>query len=96
MPSYREDGEFGEQLMALLPHYSENKTNVLRAAVALLYWMHTDEKIGALLLDLDLERRDVLTVAVAELWQREIGEPDRDVLAELDELKRRLDELSAA
>lgn len=54
----------------------------------------TRQQIKALILDLDLDAREVVIRAVAELWQREIGEPDRDVFAELDELKRRLDKLA--
>jgi hypothetical protein len=37
--------------------------------------------------------RSVIIRAVAELWRREIGEADRDVLAELDEMKGRLSAL---
>lgn len=47
----------------------------------------TREQIQALILDLDLDARDVVILAVAQLWQREIGEPERDVLAELDAIK---------
>lgn len=47
----------------------------------------TRAQIAALILDLDLDARDVVILAVAQLWQREIGEPDRDVYAELDELE---------
>lgn len=56
----------------------------------------TREQIKALILDLDLDARDVIILAVAQLWQREIGEPERDVLAELDELKWRVDNLAGA
>lgn len=52
----------------------------------------TRQQIKDLILDLDLDAREVIIRAVAELWQREIGEPDRDVLAELDEVRRRLDQ----
>lgn len=90
MPSYREDGEFGKDLAELLPRY-KNKTDVLQSAVDLLHWMEFSNEVTALALDLDLSHRDVLILAVAQLWQREIGEPDRDVLGELDEVKARLD-----
>lgn len=50
----------------------------------------TRQQIQALILDLDLDAREVVIVAIQQLWQREIGEPERDVLAELDELKTRL------
>lgn len=56
----------------------------------------TRKQIQALILDLDVNARSVIIRAVAELWQREVGEPVRDVYAELDELKKRLDTLDAA
>ena len=56
----------------------------------------TSQQIQGLILDLDVDAREVVIRAVVELWQREMGKPDRDVFAELDELKRRLDELYAA
>lgn len=56
----------------------------------------TRKQIQALILDLDVNARSVIIRAVAELWQREVGEPARDVYAELDELKKRLDTLNAA
>jgi hypothetical protein len=52
----------------------------------------TKEQIKALALDLDLDAREVVIRAVTELWQREIGEGDRDILGELDEIKQRLDQ----
>ena len=58
--------------------------------------LHTRQQIAALMSDLDQDARSVIIIAVAQLWQREIGEPDRNLAAELDELKRRMDELSAA
>lgn len=51
----------------------------------------TKEQIKGLMLDLDMDARDVIICAVSELWQREIGEPDRDLATEVDEIKRRLD-----
>lgn len=50
----------------------------------------TREQIVGLILDLDLDAREVVIRAVAELWQREIGEGDRDLAGEIDEIKRRL------
>ena len=47
----------------------------------------TKEQIKALILDLDMDATQVVELAIAQLWQREIGEPDRDFGAELDELK---------
>lgn len=52
----------------------------------------TKQQIAALMSDLDTDARSVIIMAVAQLWQREIGEGDRDILAELDEVKRRLDQ----
>ena len=51
----------------------------------------TRQQIKALILDLDMDAREVVIRAVAELWQREIGTPDRDLAAEIDELRARLD-----
>lgn len=51
----------------------------------------TRQQIQALILDLDLDARNVVIRAVAELWQREIGEAPRDLAAEIDELRARLD-----
>lgn len=53
----------------------------------------TRQQIQALILDLDLDAREVVIVAVAQLWQREVGEPDRDLTAEIDELRARIDAL---
>lgn len=47
----------------------------------------TRQQIKDLLLDLDLDAREVVIRAVAELWQREVGEPPRDLAAEIDEIK---------
>jgi len=55
----------------------------------------TRQQIRGLMSDLACDAREVIIRAVAELWQREIGEPDRDVLAELDELKQRIAALEA-
>lgn len=49
----------------------------------------TKRQIAALMDDLDTDARSVIIMAVAQLWAREIGEPD--VFAELDAVKRRLD-----
>lgn len=50
----------------------------------------TRQQITALMLDLSMDAREVIIRAVAELWQREIGAPDRDLAQELDEIKQRL------
>lgn len=50
----------------------------------------TKQQIKALILDLDLDAREVIIRAVTELHQHELGQPDRDVFAELDDLKRRI------
>lgn len=52
--------------------------------------LHTREQIKALMLDLDLDARSVIINAVAELWQREIGTPERDIYAELDRINAKL------
>lgn len=54
----------------------------------------TRQQIKALILDLDMDARNVVIRAIAELWQREIGTPDRDLAAELDDLRARLDALN--
>lgn len=54
----------------------------------------TRKQIQALILDLDMDARGVVITAIAQLWQREIGEPDRDFGAEIDELRARLDALA--
>lgn len=41
-----------------------------------------------------MDARNVVIRAIAELWQREIGTPDRDLAAELDDLRARLDALN--
>lgn len=51
----------------------------------------TRQQIKGLILDLDLDAREVIIRAVAELWQRELGEVDRDLAREMDEIKQRLD-----
>lgn len=50
----------------------------------------TRQQIKSLMADLDQDARSVIVIAVAELYGREV-ENERDVFAELDELKRRLD-----
>lgn len=55
----------------------------------------TREQIAALMSDLNTDARSIIIMAVAQLWQREIGEPDRDVLAELDELRSRISKLES-
>jgi hypothetical protein len=53
----------------------------------------TREQIRGLMLDLDIDAREVVIRAIAELWQREIGESDRDLAAEINDLRARLDAL---
>ena len=53
----------------------------------------TRQQIKGLILDLDMDARNVIITAIAQLWQREIGEPERDLAAEIDELRARLDAL---
>ena len=56
----------------------------------------TRQQIKALILDLDMDAKSVIIMAVAQLWQREIGTPDRDLAGELDDLRARLDALNHA
>ena len=56
----------------------------------------TRQQIKALILDLDMDARSVVITAIAQLWQREIGEPDRDFGAEIDDLRARLDALTGS
>lgn len=51
---------------------------------------HTRQQIQALMLDLDLDAKEVVERAIAELWQRELGEPGRDLAAEIDAIKAKL------
>lgn len=46
----------------------------------------TREQIAALMDDLDTSARDVVIQAVAQLHQRELGQPDRDLAADVDNL----------
>lgn len=55
----------------------------------------TREEILGLILDLDMDATDIIVRAVHELWQREIGEPERDLVTELDELRQRVARLEA-
>lgn len=56
----------------------------------------TKEQIKALMLDLDMDAKSVIEMAVATLHARELGEEARDWLEELDELKQRVAALEAA
>lgn len=56
----------------------------------------TKEQIKALMLDLDMDAKSVIEMAVATLHARELGETSRDWLEELDELKQRVAALEAA
>lgn len=78
-------------MLDLLPHYN-SRTDAISTAVHLLFRLRKMEHMQALILDLDLPLEEVVYRAILELWQREIGEPDRDLAAELDEVKHRLDE----
>lgn len=44
----------------------------------------TREYIQALILDLDMDATQVVELAIAQLWQREIEGDDRDWIADLD------------
>lgn len=66
-------------------------TKAPRFALPLL----TRQQIAGLMSDLDQDARSVVIIAIAELWQREIGEPDRDLAAEIDELKVKVQEIVA-
>jgi hypothetical protein len=50
----------------------------------------TKQQIQALILDLDLDARNVIIRAVAELWQRECGTPERDIVADVDRILAKL------
>ncbi len=50
----------------------------------------TRQQLAALAHDLNMDTRDVLIMSVAQLYQRELGTPERDVFAELDAIKVRL------
>lgn len=67
------------------------KFNVSAARSTFQLPPRTRQQIKGLILDLDLDAREVIIRAVAELWQREIGGADRDLAMEVDEIKRRLD-----
>lgn len=54
------------------------------------FHQRTRDQIKALMLDLDVSATDVVERAVDELWQREMGPTERDVLAELDALQQRV------
>ena len=52
--------------------------------------LRTREQIAALMRDLDQDARSVIIIAIDELWRRECGTPERDVFAELDELREKV------
>jgi hypothetical protein len=52
--------------------------------------LQTREQIKALMMDLDQDARSIVIIAVQQLWQREIGMPERDIYAELDAIKVKL------
>lgn len=55
----------------------------------------TRQQIKGLMSDLDTDARSVIIMAVAQLWHREIGEPPRDLAAEIDQIKQKLGMLCA-
>lgn len=56
----------------------------------------TRQEIQALMLDLDCHAIDVVILAIAQLWQREVGAADRNLAGEVDALAERLAHLEAA
>ena len=56
----------------------------------------TQAQLRALSLDLDMDTRDVLMMAVSAFHARELGETSRDWLEELDDVRRRVAALEAA
>lgn len=64
--------------------------NVGAARSTFMLAPHVREKIVALMLDLDETATGVIERAILQLWQREMGEPGRDALAEIDEIKRHI------
>jgi len=82
------------KLARLAQNFGGNESEAIRQLLAAapsapLFW----QQLQALALDLDEDREGVVTLAITQLWQRESGDPDRDVLAELDELKADIAEL---
>lgn len=105
----RQNFDLGEDAKRILAaeaaaRFGGNQSQAVRAAVERLARRmdvddlpeHTQQEIRALRLDLDMaDARDVVILAIAQLWQREIGEEERDVLAELDDVKQRLTALES-
>ena len=52
----------------------------------------TRVQIHELIQHLDRDATAVIERSIAELWQRELGQPDRDLAAEVDELKAKVKE----
>lgn len=50
----------------------------------------TIAKIRDLSLDLDVTQTEAVEMAIRQLWQREVGAPDRDLAAEIDALAARV------
>jgi len=95
-------GDAKATLAAEAQRFGGNQSEAVRAAIARLARRmdiedlpeQTQQQIKALQLDLDIaDGRDVVIIAIAQLWQREVGEPERDLAAELDELKQAIEEL---
>lgn len=88
----RQNFSFDEQtkrdLAALAARHGNNESEAVRVAIAI--YAAALPHLSALILDLDMDAPDIVKMAVAQLAQREIGEGDRDIYAELDELKERL------
>ena len=74
------------QIQALIETSGDARTVVIEA-VHLLARLRQSPQIKALILDLDMDLGDVALLAIAQLWQREIGEPERDVWEEIDAIK---------
>lgn len=78
------------QLEALAAHHGGNASEAIRIAVRLYWTLRQRSDTKALILDLDMDLEGVAIEAVARLWQRECGEPERDVWTEIDELAARV------
>lgn len=50
----------------------------------------TIAKIRGLSLDLDVTQTEAVEMAIHQLWQREVGAPDRDLAVEIDALAARV------
>lgn len=50
----------------------------------------TRVQLAELMSDNDESLKDCIIICVSERWQRECGTPERDIYAELDEIKAKL------